>query len=305
MGFASVTSTYAGDALKKYILAALIGGETLSTNGISVETNIKYKRKIKKLTSAGIVQVGGCEFTPTSGVTITEGVLEPQRIKVNESLCFDEFDELWDSETMTAGQHAQNVPQEVLNAITEEFTNQVAKEVEEVIWQGEYVATGTTIKELFSGYETLLEAGSAVKLTGDTLTTANILTELDKVYAALPAGVRKKGKDGLVFFVSYKAASLYEMNLQAQGMNTSATGGVMRVYDIELKPVGGLSDDNIIVFGARDNFYFGTDLAEDMNEIKLIDMRETTGDDAVRFIMKAKADVTIALTNEVVFYRPV
>ena len=305
MGFASVTSTYAGNALRTYLLQALIGGETLSTRGVSIETNIKYKRKIKKLTSSGIVQVGGCEFTPTSGMTITEGVLDPQRIKVNESLCFDEFDELWDSEDMTAGQHAQNVPQELLNAITEEFTNQVAKEVEEVIWQGEYDATGTTISDLFSGYEALLEAGNAVKLTGDTLTTANILTELDKVYAALPAGVRKKGKDALVFFVSYKAAALYEMNLQAQGMNTSATGGVMSVYGIELKPVGGLSNDNMIVLGARDNFYFGTDLQSDMNEIKLIDMRETTGDDAVRFIMKAKADVTIAFTNEVVWYRPV
>lgn len=303
MGFASVTSTYAGDALKKYILSALIGGETLSTNGISVETNIKYKRKIKKLTSSGIVQVGGCEFTPTSGMTITEGVLDPQRIKVNESICFDEFDELWDAEDMGAGQHNQNVPAEVINAMTDEFTNQAAREVEEMIWQGDTSLTGGT-KSLFDGYEVLLEAGNSVKITGTTLTTSNILTELDKVYAALPAGVRKKGKDALVFFMGYNAAALYEMNLQAQGLNTSAEGGIMRAYGIEIVPVGGISDD-AIVLGARDNFYFGTDLAEDINELKLIDMRETTGDDSIRFIMKAKADVTIALTNEVVWYRTV
>jgi hypothetical protein len=238
-------------------------------------------------------------------MTITEGVLDPQRIKVNESICFDEFDELWDSADMTAGQHAQNVPQAVLDAITEEFTGQAAKEIENLVWQGNTTLTGATLLKIIDGYERLLEAGSPVKLTGATLSTSNILTELDKVYAALPSGVRKKGKDALVFFCSYKAAALYEMNLQAQGMNTSATGGVMSVYGIELKPVGGLSNDNRIVLGARDNFYLGTDLMADMNELKLIDMRETTGDDAVRFIMKMKIDVTIALTNEIVWYRNV
>jgi len=305
MAFNSVTSTYAGEALRDYILKALIGGETLNTRGVSVETGIKYKRVIKKLTSAGILQQGGCEFTPTSGMTITEGVLEPERVKVNEELCFDEFDELWDSEEMASGQHAQNVPGELLDAVTEEFVNKVAEGVETAVWQGEKNVTGTTVNDLFDGYEALLEAGDSVKITGSTLTTSNVLEELDKVYAGLPSGVRKKGKDALVFFTSYKAASLYEMNLQAQGMNTSATGGELSVYGIELKPVGGLSDDNTIVLGARDNFYVGTDLESDFNELKLIDMRETTGDDAVRFIMKAKLDVTIALTDEVVYYRTV
>jgi hypothetical protein len=306
MAFASVSSTYAGDALKAYILKALIGGETLSTTGISVETNVKFKRKIKKLASTGIVQEGSCEFSPTSGMTISEGVLEPQSIKVNESLCFDEFDNLWDSADMAAGQHAQNVPAELTNAITTEFTNQASKEIEELIWQGNTDGSTGTIKDLIDGYEKILTATGAtgsVKVSGTTLTTSNILTELNKVYNALPSGVRKKGKDNLVIFMSYEAAALYEMNLQAQGVNTSADSGVMKVYGIEIKPVGGLSNSNTIVIGARNNFYVGTDLQSDFNEIKLIDMRETTGDDAVRFIMKMKIDVTIAYANEVVYYR--
>lgn len=303
MGFKSVTSSYAGDALKAYILKALIGGETLSTAGVSVETNVKYKRTIKKLASTGIVQAGSCAFSPTTGMTISEGVLEPKAIKVNESLCFDEFDELWDSADMAAGQHAQNVPQEVTNAITEEFTNQTAKEVEEMIWQGDKTS-GTGIKKLINGYEILLSPSGSTsqKVSGTTLTVSNILTELNKVYAKLPKGVRKKGKEALVIFMSYSAAALYEMNLQAQGINTSAEGGILRAYGIEIKPVGGLSSDNIIVLGARDNFYIGTDLESDINELKLIDMRETTGDDSVRFIMKAKIDVTIAYPSEVVYY---
>lgn len=299
MSFASVTSTYAGDALKEYILKALIGGETLGTRGVKVETNVKLKRTIKKLASAGIVQAGSCEFESTDGMSISEGVLEPVRLKVNESICFDEFDELWDSADMAAGQHAQNVPQSLIDAITDEFVGQFAKEVEELVWQGDTDLIGGT-KSLFDGYLKQLD-GSAVEVSATTLTTSNILTEMNKVYSALPAGVRKKGKEALVWFMGYDAAALYEMNLQAQGINTSADGGTMKAYNIEIVPVGGLTGDKIVL-GERANFYVGTDLASDFNELKTIDMRETTGDDSVRFIMKAKLDVAIAYPSEVVLY---
>ena len=299
MSFASVTSTYAGDALKEYILKALIGGETLGTRGVKVDTNVKLKRTIKKLASSGIVQAGSCEFSSTDGMSISEGVLEPVKLKVNESICFDEFDELWDSADMAAGQHAQNVPQSVIDAITDEFVGQFAKEVEEMIWQGDTDLSGGT-KSLFDGYLKQLD-GSAIEVSGTTLTTSNILTEMNKVYSALPAGVRKKGKDALVWFMGYDTAALYEMNLQAQGINTSADGGVMKAYNIEIVPVGGLTGDKIVL-GERANFYVGTDLESDFNELKIIDMRDTTGDDSVRFIMKAKLDVAIAYPSEVVLY---
>ena len=44
----------------------------------------------------------------------------------------------------------------------------------------------------------------------------------------------------------YDTAALYEMN-QAQGMNTSADGGVMKAYNIEIVPVGGLSGKQIVL----------------------------------------------------------
>lgn len=297
----NITSTYAGDALRKYILQALIGGETLSTTGISVETGIKLRRVIKKLAASGIVQPSTCDFSPTSGATITEGVLEPQKFKVNESICFDDIYELWDAETMAAGANAENLPQDLVDGLTEAYLGQVAKEVEEAIWQGDITGSTGTIKDLFDGYEKILGT-SGIPVAGTTLTQANILTEMQKVYEKLPAGVMRKPKNELVWFMSHKAYSLYEMNLQAQGVNTSADGGTMSLYGIEIKPVGGLSDDNIVVLGARDNFYVGTDLQSDFNEIKLLDQRETVGDDKVNFVLKAKVDVAIAYPSEVVFY---
>lgn len=301
MATITVTSSYAGDALKKYILAALIGGETLSTSGISVETNVKYKRTIKKLAASGVVKAHTCDFSATSGVTITEAKLEPQKIKINESICFDDIYELWDSADMAAGNNEQ-LPQSLVDGLVEAYLGQASKEVEEAIWQGN--ATGSTggIKDLFDGYEKMLTAG-AVKVTGTTLTVSNIVTEMNKAYAAVPAGVLKKSKADLVMFMSHKAAALYEMNLSSQGINTSVDGGNPRIYGIEIVPVGGLSSDNYMALGARDNFYVGTDLTADFNEIKLLDQRENDGSDKVNFVLKAKIDVAIAYPAEVVWYK--
>ena len=297
MATISVTSTYAGDALKKYILACLLGGETLSTNGISVQTNVKYKRKIKKLASSDIVQAGSCDFTPTSGLTITEASLEPCEYKINETICFEDIYQTWDSADMAAGINNENLPQSLLDAITEAYVKQFAHEVEEMIWQNNYPSGSS---DCFTGFLRQLLDGGAVTGATSAVTSSNIVTLLNKAYALVPSCILSKPKSELVIFLSHKALAMYEMNLATQGVRTSIEAGVPTLYGIELKAISGLPDDDIIIIGERANFFVGTDLMADFNEIKLIDMRQTTGDEAVRFILKAKLDVAVAYPAEVV-----
>jgi hypothetical protein len=305
----TVTSSYAGDALKQYILQALIGGETLSTTGIQVLTNVKYKRIIKKLASSGVVQTNTCEFTPTSGVTITESKVEPKAFMVNESICFEDIWNLWDSADMAAGMHAEKLPQELVNGVTEEYVGQVAVEVEEAIWQGNATGSTSTIKDLFDGYEYILDNGhgscTALDVTAavaSAFTVTSIVTELNRLYASLPAAILKKPKGELVIFLSHYALSLYEMNLATQGVRTSIEGGVPTLYGIELKAVGGLSDNRFMAMGEKKNFYIATDLESDLNQIKLLDQRDVDGSEKVNFVLRAKIDVAIAYPCEVVWY---
>lgn len=297
MATISVTSTYAGDALKKYILACLLGGETLSTNGISVQTNVKYKRKIKKLASSDIVQAGSCDFTPTSGLTITEASLEPCEYKINETICFEDIYQTWDSADMAAGINNENLPQSLLDAITEAYVKQFAHEVEEMIWQNNYPSGSS---DCFTGFLRQLLDGGAVTGVTSAVTSTNIVTLLNKAYALVPSCILGKPKSELVIFLSHKALAMYEMNLATQGVRTSIEAGVPTLYGIELKAISGLPDDDIIIIAERANMFVGTDLMADFNEIKLIDMRQTTGDEAVRFILKAKLDVAVAYPAEVV-----
>lgn len=298
MATISVTSTYAGDALKGYILECLLGGETLSTNGISILTNVKYKKVIKKIGVGDIVQANSCDFTPTSGITLTEAILQPCKYMINEHICLEDIDTVWSSNTdMPAGADNDQIPADLLEGLTAAYKGAFAESIESKIWQSN-VASG----DCFDGYEVILTAGGVTGGTGTTLTVSNVVTILNEAYALVPACVLAKPKNQLVIFMSHKALALYEMNLATQGINTSVMGGVPTLYGIEIKAISGLSDDNIIVIGEKSNFYVGTDLADDYNQVRAIDLRESTGDEAINFVVRFRIDVAIAYPENVVFY---
>ena len=52
----------------------------------------------------------------------------------------------------------------------------------------------------------------------------------------------------------------------------------------------------------KDNFYFGTGLVSDHNEVRVLDMAELDGSDNVRIIMKLTAAVQYANSEDVVTY---
>lgn len=294
MATINVTSNYAGDSLKKYMLEALVGGETLSTPGISVETGIKYKRTIKKMGVGSILQPGTCEFSPSSGLTVTNVVLEPKKFKVNESICFEDVYNLWDSADMAAGDNNEQMPTELVTAIVDSYKNKVSETIETVIWQGDNTLD-------VDGWESILATGGVTGTTS-AFTASNIMTYLNAAYNAIPAAVIKKPKDQLVIFVSQKAASMYLQNLAAQGVAMTNSDYVLNLYGIEVKPVNGLTSDYTIVIGERPNFFFGTDLASDYNEVKILDQRDVDGSDKINFVLKGKIDCKVAEPNEVVYH---
>ena len=292
------TSSYAGDAIRAYVLKALVGGETLSTQGINIQTGIKYKRTIKKFTSADLVSSGTCAFTPSGTLTISEGVLEPQKLQIHAQICFEDLYNLWDAEDMADGMNNEDVPQAVIDAMTNEFVGKMAEYVENLVWQGD--VTGATQTE-FDGFEKLLDNGSPVTVTLTAITSTNVVVALNKVLAAQPEAIMSKPASAKVIFASPAVVTAYQQNLAAQGVNTTADEQVTRFAGIELRAVPGISA-NKIVLGLRDNFYFGTDLMSDWVQLKALDQRDVNGDEYINFIMKGKADVAIGWTTEIVYY---
>ena len=83
----SITTTYAGEFAGKYISAALLSGSTLANNEITILPNVKFKEVVQNVASGNLLSSASCDFTPSSSVTLTERIIEPQELQVNLELC--------------------------------------------------------------------------------------------------------------------------------------------------------------------------------------------------------------------------
>ena len=198
---------------------------------------------------------------------------------------------------MAAGMNNEDMPPALRDAIVDEFVGKMAEYLETLVWQGDL--TGATYTE-FDGFEKLLENGSPATVTATTITSANVITEMNKVTAAQIAGIAKKPAASKVLFVTAAIAESYQQNMAAQGVNTTVGEQPLAFHGIEVRVAGGLSAG--MVLGQRDNFYFGTDLMADWSQLKMLDQRDVDGSEFINFVLKAKGDVAIGWTSEVVYY---
>jgi hypothetical protein len=83
----SITTSYAGEFAGKYIAAALLSAPTLDKGGITIMPNVKFRQVIKRVATDGIIKNATCDFDPTSTITLTERILQPESFQVNLQLC--------------------------------------------------------------------------------------------------------------------------------------------------------------------------------------------------------------------------
>ena len=302
----SITTTYAGESAGEYIAAALLSGNTLSNGGITVKQNIKYKEIVRKLaTGASLIQDGTCDFTPTSSVTTTERVIEPETFQINLEFCKTSFRSDWDAISM--GMSAfDELPKNFSDFLLAHVMEQVATNIESNIWSGTNATNGE-----FGGFTELMTAdGDVIDVTGTTVTAANVVTELGKIVDAIPSALY--GREGLRIYVAqniYRAyirslggfgtAGVGAAGVNDQGNNQSLDGVV---FDgVPLFIANGLAD-NIAIAAEKDNLWFGTGLMSDENMVKVLDMEDLDGSQNVRVIMRFTAAVQYGIGAECVLY---
>ena len=212
----SITTTYAGEFAGKYISAALLGGTTLSQGLITIKPNIKYKEVVKKLATDGIVKNADCDFSPTSTITLTERIIQPEEFQVNLQLCKKNFIDDWEAISMGYSAYS-DLPKTFSDYLIGHVAAKVAAKIENNIWSGANATTGE-----FDGFSVTLAAdGDVVDVTATTVTAANVVTELGKVVDAIPAAVY--GSEDLTI---YAPANVYRAYIRALGgFGSSGLGG--------------------------------------------------------------------------------
>lgn len=305
----SITTTYAGEFAKKYISAALLSAPTIENGGIEVMPNIKFKSVIQRLSTDAIVKDATCDFDPTSTVTLTERILQPEEFQVNLQLCKKDFHATWQGIEM--GMSAfDTLPKSFADYLIAHVSAKVAEKNEQNIWRGVTANAGE-----FDGIMTKLTADaglpSAQEIAGTTVTSANVIAELGKVVDAIPAALY--GKEDLYLYVSQNVARAYvralggfgASGLGANGTNAQGTqwynNGSLSFDGVKIFVANGLAS-NTAIAAQKSNLYFGTGLLNDMNEVKLIDMADIDGSQNVRVVMRFTAGVQYGIVSEIVTY---
>ena len=304
----SITTTYAGEFGKKYISAALLSASTIENGGIEVKPNIKFKEVIKKISTDAILKNATCDFDPTSTVTLTERIIQPEEFQVNLQLCKKDFHSDWEAVSM--GYSAfDSLPPAFADYLLAHVAAKVAEKNENNIWQGATANAGE-----YNGFVALATADSdVVDVVGTTITAANVITELGKVVDAIPAALY--GKEDLYIYVSQSVARAYvralggfgASGLGANGTNAMGTqwfnNGSLSFDGVSIFVANGLPS-NYMMAAQKSNLYFGTGLLNDMNEVKVIDMADVDGSQNVRVIMRMTAAVQYGIGSEIVLYTP-
>ena len=304
----SITTTYAGEFAGQYISAALLSAPTIENGGIEVKTNIKYKEVIKKIATDDLLKNATCDFDPTSTVTLTERIIQPEEFQVNLQLCKKDFRSDWEAMSMGVGAFDQ-LPTNFADFLIGHVAAKVAQANEINIWRGANATAGQ-----FDGFVPLMTAdATVVDVVGTTVTSANVIAEMGKVVDAIPAALY--GKEDLYLYVSQNVARAYvralggfaASGLGANGTNALGTqwynNGALSFDGVKIFVANGLAA-NYMVAAEKSNLYFGTSLLSDLQEVKVLDMSEIDGSQNVRIVMRLLAGVQYGIGSDIVLYTP-
>ena len=313
----NITTSYAGEFAGDYIAAALLSASTIDDGGLTVKANIAFKEVIKKLSTSALVTAAGCDFDPTSTVTLTERIIQPVELQVNLQLCKYDFVNDWEAQSMGYGL-GQTLPPKFSDFMIAHVASEVAQNTEFCIWQGD---TAAATNNSFDGFEKLIAASAAAgdipaaqqvaAVGGGGLSAANIIAELSKVVDAIPSSLY--GKEDLFLYIGSAAAKFYVQalggfaanGLGANGVSNMGTqwwnNGSLTVNGVKIFVCPGMSANKMYA-AQRSNLYFGCGLLNSTNEVKVLDMTDLDASNNVRMVMRFTSAVQFGVASDLVEY---
>ena len=260
--------------------------------------NVKDSTKVGSLEFGTVLQAFDCDFDNT-GAVLSAKTMSVCQLKVNTEICQTELEGSFISEWMRQGSNiAEFTPAAFLTHVTDRLGAKVSDELEIATWQGiSTICTG--LQESFSGSyssNTVL-----VQLSGVSITSANVVAEITKVYNAIPTKLKNRKKDS-VLYVSSNVADAYRLAVASQSNETYLLQDVaLSFLGVKIFTAEGMSD-NTMALSLRDNFVFLTDLLGDPENFTIIPMLNTTGEYKIRIVTALKAGFNYTNGKEIVFY---
>lgn len=291
-------TAYVADS-KDILLSNIVLGRG-TRERISIQTGVKYKMKLHPLTVTPTFQSGSaCGFSASGAVAISEREITAPQLKVNLEICPEDLVGKYAEYLISIRAQANPMPFE--QYIMEGITNEINKNLDTLIWQGDTSQTGDAIKGWADGFLEIArdEAASVIEVSIASGQTA--YQGIKACLLAIPAETLARG--GVEIYVSpeiYRAymqdlvaANLYHYNPGSEDMGEEFIPG----SNVKVVSTIGLTGSKKILATFAKNLFYGTDLENNNEELKVW---FSDDDDIYKIKAKWNSGMQIAFPDEVV-----
>jgi len=279
--------------------------------GITFMDGVKGKMKMYNGEIGDAWQLYTCPFTPQGSASLAESFIEPSAIKVNQENCYDTF---WNTFLVDQTEISLRggIPQTFGEWYFGKLRQKMAKEYQEIFWQGDTARTASTKTYLKAtdGIEKKLKANAGEKVTVTAFTVANVIAQVENAIlkGIELANTNEVDTEGYKVFMNHADVRVLEIalgklccgnSMNDRFSNYGREGGRIFVMGYEIVPT--MQSKNTVIFGPARNLVLGYDTFDSHLEYKLIDMRETTGDNMFRVLAISNIAVGIIMPELFVY----
>lgn len=279
--------------------------------GITFMDNVKGKMKLYSGEIGDAWQLYTCPFTPQGAASLAESFIEPSAIKVNQENCYDTF---WNTFLVDQTEISLRggIPQTFGDWYFGKLRQKMAKEYQEIFWSGDEDYSGSTKQYLKAtdGVEKKLDADAGEKIAVSAFTIANILEQVENAIlkGIELADTNEVDTEGYKVFMNHADVRVLEIALGKLCCGNSTSDRFSnygrengRIYVMGYEIVPTMQKKNTIIFGPARNLVLGYDTFDSHLEYRLIDMKETTGDNMFRVIAISNIAVGIIMPELFVY----
>ena len=298
-------NTYAGELALPYVTAAVTGAETITNNRCRLIEGVVHKAVISNLGLTDVIQAADCAGTDGANTSLTEQIVTLNDLMVKETICRKTI-----FPTFIAAQGRMRRDGQIPPAFAEFLLSSVAakagQNLETLLWAGDagavwglgLLSNDGVIDE--DGIDDSAMGSFAQVTTAATFTAANILGEMNKVFAGVAATPGIMLKPGAGFYISYEAYAFFQQAQAEQntgaGYNQDLSGASYLGYPVY--PTAGIGTADAIAFTYPENIVVGTNAYTGNEAAALIPVYQYDGSDNVKATMNFAVGVQTAVPTD-------
>jgi len=290
------STVFTGKDLAGFYSNALLTGA--ATSSFRLLPDVKSSAKVARWNLGAIIQDDDCVFQATGEGTLNQKTVNANDIKVNLQYCQKTWEQNYLSQVMRPSS-SELMPASVEEFLIDAVAKKISNDLEIIAFQG----SGATVSANFTseiGLEAkLLADASVIDVASVTLTSANIIAQLNRLFDAIPATI--KNSPELVIYMNTRDSGFYKQALAAAYTGFYTESQKLTFLGIPIIETGGLTAGKMIA-AEKSNLVLITDILSDFEDLLILPMRSVTGAPVVNMVLSAKWGVDFVYGNEIVYY---